>query len=99
MSYIQGYEDMLKGDHIDMTCAKRDGYKEEECERRIRFIRGQQHMQHLKNFIAILSFILLIGVVGGMDRGTIPMVKGLIAGLGLVGILYARGKEDQVDDN
>lgn len=42
MAYIQGYEDMLKGDHRDMTCAKRDGYKEEECERRIQFIKGQQ---------------------------------------------------------
>lgn len=54
-------------------------------------------MQKLKNFMAALSFILLIGVIGGMDRGTIPMIKGLIAGLGLVGILYARGKEVQHD--
>ena len=40
--FIQGYEDMLKGDLKDMTRAKRDGYKEQECERRIQFIRGQQ---------------------------------------------------------
>ena len=52
-------------------------------------------MQKLKNFIAILSFILLIGVIGGMDRGTIPMAQGLIASLGLLGVLYARGKEVQ----
>ena len=52
-------------------------------------------MQKLKNFIATLSFILLIGVVGGMDQGTIPMAQGMIASLGLLGILYARGKEVQ----
>ena len=54
-------------------------------------------MQKLKNFIVVLSFILLIGVIGGMDRGTIPMAQGLIASLGLLGILYARGKEVQHD--
>lgn len=52
-------------------------------------------MQKLKNFMAALSFILLIGVIGGMDRSTIPMAQGLIASLGLLGVLYARGKEVQ----
>lgn len=52
-------------------------------------------MQKLKNFMTTLSFILLIGVVGGMDRGTIPMAKGMIASLGLLSVLYARGKEVQ----
>ncbi len=50
-------------------------------------------MQKLKNFIATLSFILLIGVIGGMDQGTILMAQGLIASLGLLGVLYARGRE------
>lgn len=50
-------------------------------------------MQKLKNFIATLSFVLLIGVIGGMDRGTIPMAQGLLTSIGLLGLLYARGRE------
>lgn len=52
-------------------------------------------MQKLKNFIATLSFILLIGVIGGMDQGSIPMLPGFRISLVLLAILYLRSKEVQ----
>ena len=49
----------------------------------------------LKNLFTTFSFVLLIGVIGGMDRETIPMLPGFVVSLALMGVLYARGKEVQ----
>ncbi|MDY5835786.1 MAG: hypothetical protein SPK23_01485 [Eubacteriales bacterium] len=55
-------------------------------------------MQKLKNLLATLAFIFFIGVIGGMDQGTIPMLPGLCISLVLLAILYRRGKEVQRED-
>lgn len=52
-------------------------------------------MTKLKNFLAILAFVFLIGIIGGMDQGSIPMLPGFCISLVLLAILYMRGKEVQ----
>lgn len=52
-------------------------------------------MLRLKNFLTTISFILLIGVIGGMDQESIPMLPGFCISLVLLATLYVRGKEVQ----